>query len=195
MSKYFALNDIGTKAQAADPSKLLVEKFLTVHERRIVSIKDLSGRLPDEKEIFFLWTLSSFNAFTFIPYIIKECGNIDRLTLSTYSINSRIVDSLMRYIDKGKINHAHILISDSLRSRMPHVVDHLSSLVSTRRNVISVALGWNHSKITLMETAGKYFVVEGSGNWSENSRNEQYVFLNSKQVYEFRNRCIREAVN
>lgn len=191
----FSLDEIGTKNKKQDPSKIIVDKFLTVHERKIVSIKDLCGRLPDENEIYFLWTLNSFNAFTFIPYIIKECDHIECLTLSTYSINSRIVDSLMRYIDKGKIGHVHLLISDSLRSRMPAVVDHLDSLVSSRKDVITVNLGWNHSKITLMLAADKHFVVEGSGNWSENSRNEQYVFLNSKQVYEFRNQCITTAIN
>jgi hypothetical protein len=29
-------------------------------------------------------------------------------------------------------------------------------------------------------------VLEGSGNWSENAHYEQYVFINSKEVFDFR---------
>jgi len=190
---FFSLDDLGKK-EKEDKSKLIREQFLTFHERKIESIKDLVGYLPNENEIIFIWTLNSFNAFTFIPYLIKYQGKIDSLTLSTYSINSRIVDSLIKYIDKGNIDHVTLLISDSLHSRMPAVVDHLESLVLSRKDVISVTYGWNHSKITLVKCSENYYVIEGSGNWSENSRNEQYVFLKSKQIYDFRIGCIRSAI-
>lgn len=193
MSLFFSLDEINHKQESTD-RLLIADKFLSVHERKIESIKDLTGRLPVESEIFFLWTLNSFNAFTFIPYVIKECSLITELVISTYSINSRIVDSLMKYVDKGKIANVSILISDSLKSRMPAVVDHLLSLVDQRNN-IDVSFGWNHSKITLMKTDHGHFCVEGSGNWSENSKNEQYIFLNSKQVYEYRYSCIKTSVN
>ena len=72
---------------------------------------------------------------------------------------------------------------------MPKVMDNLKSLALQRQN-INVNFSWNHSKITLMQCGENYFVVEGSGNWSENSRNEQYIFLNSQSVFDFRKKCI-----
>ena len=37
-----------------------------------------------------------------------------------------------------------------------------------------------------MDTAAGCYVVEGSGNYGENAMEEQYVFLKSKKIYEFR---------
>jgi hypothetical protein len=160
-----------------------------MHEQKLVSLKQLNGRLPEPGEFFALWTLKSFNAFTFIPYLINECGEIESLVLSTYSINRRIVDSLMKRIDQGKIKQVKLFVSDSLKNRMPLVVDHLSSLVESR-NQITVHYAWNHSKITLVNTGQHYFVVEGSGNWSENAQYEQYLFFNHRPLFDFRLNCI-----
>lgn len=77
-----------------DRSGILAETFLNTHEERVERIKHLAGGLPSPGEIFFLWTINSFNAFTFIPFIFQHCGTIDELILSTYSINIRIIDAL-----------------------------------------------------------------------------------------------------
>jgi hypothetical protein len=193
MSKFFELEDLKKRAAENSKSEILRYRFITAHEHKVETIKQLAGNLPGDGEIFFIWTDNSFNAFTFIPYIIKQCGIIEKLVISTYSINARIVDSLVRYIDMGKILKVDILMSDSMKYRMPAVVDHLCSMVTQRKNIMNVLYGWNHSKVTLMYVKDQYYVIEGSGNWSENSRNEQYIFLNSRQVFEFREKCIIDA--
>lgn len=195
-NKYFDLSDLKKSKKPAElSSDILCEKFLQIHTEKIESIKDLKGRFPEGSEIFFLWTVNSFNAFTFIPYIIKECEPIERLILSTYSINSRIVDSLTRYIDKGDIKSMELFISESMRFRMPKVVEHLGSVITKHSNIISVQYVWNHSKVTLIESAGNYFDIEGSGNWSENAKHEQYIFLNNKTVFDFRAKWIKNELH
>jgi len=72
---------------------------------------------------------------------------------------------------------------------MPAVVDHLEMQINNR-DQITVHYAWNHSKITLIETKGDFFVFEGSGNWSENAQFEQYLFFNYKALYDFRLSCI-----
>jgi hypothetical protein len=37
-----------------------------------------------------------------------------------------------------------------------------------------------------MKTHDNYYIIEGSGNWSENAQYEQYILANSKGVYDFR---------
>lgn len=191
MSKLFELNEIGKQANdyPEDKSAILRDNFLTQHSIKLNTLKKLNGRLPKQGEFFAIWTLKSFNAFTFIPYLVGECDKIDYLVLSTYSINRRIVDSLIKKIDQGKIAHVKIFISDSIKYRMPKVVDHLSSLTKARHQ-ISVHYAWNHSKITLVEASGNFFLIEGSGNWSENAQYEQYLFFNDKRLYDFRLSCI-----
>ncbi len=196
MNKFFDIGELDPDPADQVPeekSGILVEKFLQVHGERVENIKQLAGRIPQEEEIYFLWTVNSFNAFTFIPYILKEAGRIDHLILSTYSINIRIIDALIKLIDNGFILKVDIFISDSVRSRLPKVYDYLISLVE--KYPVTVKYCWNHSKIALIRTENDYFCVEGSGNWGENAQHEQYVFLNSKSVFEFRKNEILNGIN
>lgn len=166
------------------------DKFIKMHMFKVENLKNLNGRLPEADEIFFIWTMNSFNAFTFIPYVIKSAGTIDNLVFSTYSINTRIVNALTRWMESGKIKHIHIFISDSIKYRMPKVVDLLEGLINGSKGKITIKYAWNHSKVTLIQTANHYFVVEGSGNFSENAQIEQYIFMNNKNVFDFRHKWI-----
>lgn len=158
-------------------------KFEDFHTEAVVSLKSLMGKVPSKGEALFLWTMKSFNAFTFIAYVCKHIGIITDLVFTTYSINERILAALRRRYDDGLIQHIHILISDSIRSRMPKVNDQMVAFADGRNITISYA--WNHSKIILMRTNDHFFVVCGSGNFSENALYEQYIFLDDEQVYNF----------
>ncbi|TSA24352.1 MAG: hypothetical protein D4R67_11955 [Bacteroidetes bacterium] len=189
-NKFFDITDLEKEISRSNQeqdtaSGSMAMKFLAIHDSRVESIKHLTGRIPGDDEILFLWTVNSFNAFTFIPFLIKECGSIEELILATYSINIRIIDALVKLIDRGMIHQVDIFISDSIRTRLPKVNDHLQALVGNRA-VIRVHYAWTHAKISLVRIGDWYFVVEGSGNWSENAQHEQYIFLNSKRVFEFR---------
>lgn len=170
-----------------DVGKSCLDKFEKAHLERIENIKKLCGKLPSPGEIIFLWTCNSFNAFTFIPYVIKYAGVVDELCISTYSINTRIVESIVKWYDKGSIHSVLLYVSESLRFRMPAVVDLLEAKAKDRN--ISIIYAWNHSKVQLIKSDGNYFVVEGSGNFSENAANEQYIFVNNEEVYRFRKGC------
>lgn len=196
-NRFFDIEDLKTNTKQNDPvekAAVLRDNFLNQHYFKVETLKELTGRLPAPGEFFALWTLKSFNAFTFIPFLIKECGKIDYLVLSTYSINIRIIDSLIKKIDQGKIDHVKLFIADSLKYRMPRVVDHLSAMVNARESKISVHYAWNHSKITLAQCKDRFFCIEGSGNWSENAQYEQYLFFNDKRMYDFRLNCITDGL-
>ena len=166
-----------------DKSGALVEKFLYVHYQRIESLKDLCGRLPVEMENIRLWTVKSFTAFTFIPYLIKYSGPIEELIISTYSINIRVTDAMIRLVDTGQVKHVDLFISDSIKSLQRKVNDHLRAIVENKP--FRVIYAWNHSKIMLIKSAGNHYQVDGSGNFSENAQHEQYNFSKSRKGYEF----------
>jgi hypothetical protein len=194
MTKLFDIEELTPRKVEVvmeDRSTVLRDNYLSMHDFKLESLKNLCGRLPEPGEFFALWTLKSFNAFTIIPYMIKTLGKIDYLVLSTYSINTRIIDSLCKKIDQGNIGHVKIFISDSIKNRMPKVVDHLHMMMEARP-MITVHYAWNHSKITLIEADEKYFVFEGSGNWSENAQYEQYLLFQYKRLYDFRLKCITD---
>ncbi len=180
----FKLSDLNQETAAS--SGILKSKFYDVHLAKVESIKSLVGNVPGPGECFFLWTVKSFNAYTFIPFFVKEHKVINELILSTYSISNRILESLTHLLEKGKVEKVHILISDTIKFRLPKVQEQLVTLCKQRPGQFSVDYAWNHSKICLMLTPQGSFLVEGSGNFSENAQHEQYLFLNIKEVYEFR---------
>lgn len=135
--------------------------------------------------MFFFETTKSFNAFTFIVYLIRHAGVIDSLFIATYSINDRIINSLLRWKQNGLINNVTIEISESIKFRMPKIAQRLDLLQS--ENKISVIYEWTHRKVTCVKTNTGLFEIEGSGNYGENAMKEQYIFCKSKEIYEFRN--------
>lgn len=195
MAGFFNINELlhrpeikseETKSFTPDEkSKALRVKFDAIHEQRVESIKLLAGRLPEENEIFFIETTRSFNAFTFIVYLIKTAGRIENLFIATYSINQRILSSLSNRISKDEIGAVKLYIAESIKYRMPKVNDQLILMQQEMKN-FRVEYAWTHKKVITAKIDENYFVVEGSGNFSENSREEQYVFLKSKNIYEFK---------
>ena len=195
MGKFFDLSDIkpkpvepgeecGLRTKSSN-SKALHIKFDEMHEAKVATIKLLAGKLPEENEVIFLETTNSFNAFTFIVYLIKYAGRIDDLLIKTYSINSRILDSLSARIRSNEIGDATLYIADSIKYRMPKVKDQLDMMVREFGH-FQVEYAWTHQKVICARIGNNYFVVEGSGNFSENSAEEQYIFMKSKRIYEFR---------
>ena len=193
-SKFFKLpveEFISSEASEVDASELFISKYLNKHYLKIKNLSDDLLRLPSPEEIFFLQTDNSFNAFTFIPLIAK-LQSIKELYASTYSINIRVIKSLIELHDAGLVEQITLLISDCLRKRNPTTYDLLSALILSRPN-IKVIYSWNHSKISLLRTDSNDYVIEGSGNWSENAFYEQYAFSNSKDVFEFRKQMFTNA--
>ena len=193
-NKFFNINEIKSST-APEPAtgsqdQSLEVRFLQEHYQKINSIKDLVGKPPAPGSSYFLFTEKSFNAFTFIPYLIKEHGTLQEVSCSTYSINKRILLSLFKLINEGKIGHISLLVADSLKHQRPDVTDQLQTFAQSNPSKLKVTFAWNHSKILLVKAAGQHYCIEGSGNWSENSRHEQYIFANNQSLFEFRYCCL-----
>ncbi|MDR2825004.1 MAG: hypothetical protein LBB41_07395 [Prevotellaceae bacterium] len=187
MSKFFynAENDKEERA------KTIMQKFRDVHIERVESMKNLM-QIPQENEITFIWSLNSFNAFTFIPFCIAHFGVIEELFISTYSINPKIINELSVEFDNGKIRKIEIFVSETLQYRNRQT-DEILRATSDKRCNFNFRYSWNHSKVACARCGNDYFVFEGSGNWSENARYEQYCLINNKNVYEFRKEIIENG--
>ncbi len=166
----------------------LSNRFYELHCQKVESIKDLTD-LPSDNKIIFLWTINSFNAFTFIPFILSKHNKISELVITTYSINKRIIEAFSKLMQKNQIEKVDLFISDSIKYRVPRIYDELEAIAQANKN-FNTHYAWNHSKIALVSTCDNFFIIEGSGNFSENAQFEQYVFLNNKEIYEFRKQSI-----
>ena len=192
----FEYNDILTPAEVQKcwfpkGSELFTSKYLAAHYQKVSSLENDLFRIPTQEEFFFLQSDTAFNAFTFIPLVAKVFP-IKELHATTYSISRKVIDALIELHDKGMIERITLLISDSMIKRNPIVIDNLMAMAQSRPN-LTVLYAWVHAKVCLMQTHENYFVVEGSGNWSENAHYEQYTFANSKGLYDFRLKLFTET--
>lgn len=181
MNSLFNIQDLNKELK---DNKCFADSFENEMTFKVKSLKQLLGRLPDDNEIFFIETQKSFTAFTFIVHVLKTAKHIHHLYIATYSTNDRILNALMRYKNQGQIDSVHIHISETIKFRMPEIYNRLLQLADD--NSIELSFAWSHKKVTCMDTDLGCFVVEGSGNYGENALEEQYIFLKSKKIYEFR---------
>ncbi|MGI8542033.1 MAG: hypothetical protein ACR2MD_00970, partial [Aridibacter sp.] len=147
---------------------------------------DLIGKLPKKNEQIRIITQKSFNAFALLLLIIQKY-KISELYLAIYRIDKNSVEGLKNLILDGQIKQATIVISSFFRSSKKAETWHnnLVEFAQKTKN-IKVVYCWNHAKILAVKTVCKqYFVIEGSGNLSDNARIEQYLFENRKETFEF----------
>jgi hypothetical protein len=181
-NKFFEIGAVAEKQEKI--AEKWESKYLASHFQKVGVLSDSLSRLPSVGEFFFLQTDTAFNAFTFVT-LVSKANSIKHLYASTYSISRRVVDSLIELHDKGVIEQITLLVSESMIKRNPLIIDNLMQQAKSRPNM-TVLFAWIHAKVCLMQTNDAHFVVEGSGNWSENAHYEQYVFSNDAKHYEFR---------
>lgn len=181
-----------TKVPPQDKTEeLYISKYLASHYQKISNLEDDLMRVPTQEEFFFLQSDTAFNAFTFIPLVAKHYP-IKELYATTYSLSRKVVDALLQMHDEGLIEQITILVSDSIIKRSPVIMDQLRAIIADKPN-FTVLYAWSHSKVCLLRTHDDHYVIEGSGNWSENAQYEQYVFANSKGLYDFRMKLFTES--
>lgn len=184
----FEKQDIGVITnnhnKAEDSSSAFTSKFLNVQTHMVNNLHEDLSRLPEPGEIFFMQTMASFNAFTFVE-LISRLQFIEELYATTYSVSLSVLEALQEMQNAGRIGRIKLLISDSMRQRNPRICDALNAWAETDGNV-TIIYTWNHSKITLAKTEAGDFCIEGSGNWSKNAQYEQYIFTNDADVMELR---------
>lgn len=182
----FKLSELTDNQPAPPQGAAMAHPFLLTHTQRIKAVRDLMESLPDVGEAFMLFSVGQFNKFSLILWVLGQIDRIDRLTISTYSMTNAMLESLSNLMQSGKVGSVNVIISDSIRYRLPKVAQSLDSMHSAMPDRFMLKYCWNHSKVCLVNTGQLYLTIEGSGNFSDNAALEQYIIINSKQAYEFR---------
>lgn len=85
-------------------SSVLKRKIEALSEKRVENFSQLVGNLPVPGEMYALWTIKQFNAFSMIMTIINSLGNIDFLAVSSYNISRKSVYAFHELLSSGKSN-------------------------------------------------------------------------------------------
>ena len=174
---------------------IIRDRFIEFHSQRVGSLLKDIDKLPLQGEIIFIETYKAFNAFTFVLMFIKNFGTIDNLYIGSYSLSARIINSLFNYLQKGRIKKITITVSSTLSYRMPKIKDLCDSIALQNEN-FNMIYANTHKKITCVSCNAEHYVIEGSGNYNENSSREQYILLNSKKIYDFRkDNLLKNTIN
>ena len=191
MNKFFKLPEKGASLPQKSSHGSFISKYLLAHYQKVSSVKKDLKRLPEAEEFFFLQSDNSFNAFTFIP-VVLENQSARHLMATTYSINKQVINALVELHKTGKVDKITLCVSDTMLRRNPVTTDLLAAISREHAN-INVLFSWVHAKVCLIETDSAHYVIEGSGNWSENAYYEQYMFAKSANLFAFREKLFTEV--
>lgn len=157
------------------------KKFVEKTNSIIYEIEDIG--LPKEKEQIRVVTFKSFNAAVFLKHIFDR-EEVEELLLVVYSINHEAAKMINDMVNKQNIK-TKILMSN-LRNKAHRKKEQLTRDMFVENPNIDLYFASAHSKIMGLKTKkGNYYILEGSGNLSFNSRVEQYVIDNDKELFNF----------
>ncbi len=157
---------------------ILKDKYLDFHFNKLINLKEF--KMPIKNEMEFIITQMSFNAFTFIPYILKT-EKIISIHFSTFNLSKSVLLALGDFINSGAVANAFILINKMMKYDHQNIIEILNHF--KKQFSFDFKEARNHSKINCIKTDKNYYVIAGSGNFSNNANIEQYVVFNNEKIY------------
>lgn len=185
----------GERTQLLDKPRAKLERLLEFHAMRVSAVSELI-HLPKPGEQWRLVTQQHFNTFTFILDLVKRRGRIDELDIVTFNVNEPTIDALCGLFDQGRVKVLRMVISDSIKFRMPKRVLQIRAAFEERKETgrFKVVFCWNHAKIALASVGNDRYVIEGSGNFSNNAEIEQYLYENNRASYDFHRSWLTDVI-
>jgi len=145
------------------------------------TIEKICG-IPKKDQQHRIVTIKAIVTFDFILAVLGAY-KIKNLYIAIYRIGKKTLTELIKLHQTGDIKNLFFLINTGLPKLVPGVYEILKTHETEN---FRIKIKHTHTKIILMETdQNNFFVVEGSGNMSQNGQYEQYIFENNKSVYDF----------
>ena len=173
-------------------SKLMKQKAKTtvinaLKKEELLSI--LKGP-PEDGEYIHTISNGKFDYYTFIPIMLSFLNHFDELYGSTWTMNRGNCEDLFKLFDAGSIDKINIITGIYFKRRETAVyASLLEGLNKRKQTFISCE---NHAKVILIKSDDKYYVIEGSANWTANPRIEQNIIIRSEKLYKFHQSWMEE---
>ena len=136
----------------------------------------------DDKNVYrFISGGKGFSSINFIDWVNSKFGKIDELYVSTLRVGKKHI----KHLAELNIDYAFFVFNGIFGERKENSnYDYFDVFEE-----ICQQKGWefvevqNHSKIILIKTKDKCFVLETSGNLNENPKIEQFIFQEDKNLF------------
>jgi hypothetical protein len=144
-------------------------------------VQEICG-IPEKNQQHRIVTVKAIVTFQFILAVLGA-EKIKDLYIAVYRIGKKTLAELIKLHEGRDIENIFLLINTGLPKLVPGVYEMMKAKESPN---FRIRIEHTHTKIVLMKTdQGNHYVVEGSGNMSQNGQFEQYVFEENPQVYDF----------
>jgi len=145
----------------------------------------LEKELPsiEKGTIYNIVTQKIINPYGFILVACKHAP-INHLYIATYSINLKAIEILMNLLDSGMIKRFTLVLNCNMKWKMKGQHVHLLEEEKKRDN-FQIIKKYSHAKVTLIDQADRKLVIQGSGNYSENPKIEQYTICDDQNLFDF----------
>lgn len=158
------------------------QKFINGMKRQ--HLTELLTAVPEPEEYVHIVSNGRYDYYTFIPVFNDLVGKIEELWGSTWTMNRNNAEDLLHRYDIGLIKSIHVITGIYFKRRETAVYATLVQGLAKRGQHYNSTE--NHAKVLLIRTEdNRYFVVEGSANWTANPRIEQNIVTQSKTLYDF----------
>jgi len=138
--------------------------------------------------VMHIVTQGAINAFSFVQYFCV-IDTVKSLDIAIYRIGMQTLNDLLYLMDRGRIEQCNILVNDNTNRMKPQIWSKLID-ESKKRDNFNVWAQNSHAKIIVVET-DRHYVIEGSGNLSDNARVEQYTVTKSRELAEWHREWLR----
>ena len=161
---------------------------------RAENFKRIIGEKLEPNIQYRLVSTTAFNSIIVLKYI-SELYDIDEIFIVIYRMNEKAVNKFKELVD-SKISGGFLISSFFKNNKIYEKWAKDLVLYCSENKNMKISFLTTHAKIFIAKTkCGKHFVFEGSGNFSDNARIEQYLIENNKQVYEFHKKWITNILN
>ena len=145
----------------------------------------LEKELPsiEKGTIYNIVTQKIINPYGFILVACKHAP-INHLYIATYSIKLKAIEILMNLLDSGMIKRFTLVLNCNMKFKMKGQHVHLLEEEKKRDN-FQIIKKYSHAKVTLIDQADRKLVIQGSGNYSENPKIEQYTICDDQNLFDF----------
>jgi len=167
-----------------------VIKTQIINKIRVKNIENLCD-LPKPGESLHIVTQKNITRHTFTEWILKHHKIIDNLTIATYRFSIKNTKVLKKYIDDGAVKKVRVLISQNYKMLLKDKAPEFEQIIKDSN--IDFGIAYLHAKVTLFKADENYYVLTGSGNYSENDHIEEYQMYNDKGLYEFHERWVKDG--
>jgi hypothetical protein len=145
-------------------------------------IIDEAGGLPKNGNFVAIKTNGTSDVGNIFDYILSQFDAATEMYLATWTISKANISRLNQSISNGKVKHLCMVFSSTLKPANPALYASLMSSLKPHSNVELKEIN-SHAKTFSITDGVNYYTVTGSANWSENPRIENFLILNSKELF------------